>query len=461
MVLPPPAPSIDADDEFVFADPLPPPLQFANGKNERGQEFPRQQHSTDVAPPPPPPLSSTKSSNAQTQPSPQGGDSAASSLTSYDSEVANLTQSALSPSYPSPQIFPPSSTTTTSSVALPATSLHRPQPMSQSHPYYSSSNDSSVGGHIPAQDRGMAALTATMTYATTTMTTSAAASTTTTSPSSSDYSMTMAGPKAGISTGGKAADHTHHPTIIPKGGDWQDAVVDSGIEELDSHSSSDHHLEMLGLSGLRGERGGMGGGGEGERGGEHQDPCTTYSGGQTFEVHSAKQANPVFPKMTHYKEGGGRAPSVALRRQNSTNPAPLQLHRQNNPEDIRLDGALADERKRKQSRSKMEDGFSSALAACLERPMDTRSVGWVEVGEHELGGGGMQRDVMVLEGRKLHSPLSGVKASIINELSSKLQQMSSMKSMDDWSHTPKSPTMHRFVCLHQSALGIKRIVWII
>uniref|UniRef100_A0A3B4YC54 SH3 and multiple ankyrin repeat domains 1 n=1 Tax=Seriola lalandi dorsalis TaxID=1841481 RepID=A0A3B4YC54_SERLL len=239
MVLPPPAPSIDADDEFVFADPLPPPLQFANGKNERVQEFPQRhqhpsQHSAAVAPPPPPPLPSAKPSN----------------------------------------------------------------PMSHSHPYYSN---------------------------------------------------------------------------------WQDAVVDSGIEELDSHSSSDHHLEMLGLSGLRGERGGVGGdgrGGEGERGSEHQDPCTTYSGGQTFEVHSAKLANPVFPKMTHYKEGGGRGQSVALRRQNSTNPAPL-------------------------------------------------------------GG-------MVLESRRLHSPLSGVKASIINELSSKLQQMSSMKSMDDWSHTPKSPTMHRF-----------------
>lgn len=462
MVLPPPAPSIDADDEFVFADPLPPPLQFANGKNERVQEFPQQhqhmsQHSADVAPPPPPPLPSTKSSNA-TQPSPQGGDSAASSLTSYDSEVANLTQSALSPSYPSPQIFPPSSTaTTTSSVALPATSLHRPQPMSHSHPYYSSSNDSSVGGHTASQDRGTAALTATMTYGTTTMTTSAAASTTTTSPSSSDYSMTMAGPKAGLSTGGKAADPTHHPTIIPKSGDWQDAVVDSGIEELDSHSSSDHHLEMLGLSGLRGERGGIGGdgrGGEGEKGGEHQDPCTTYSGGQTFEVHSTKLANPVFPKMTHYKEGGGRVLPVALRRQNSTNPAPLQLQRQSNPEDARFDGALVDERKRKQSRSKMEDGFSSALAACLERPMDARSVGWVEVGDHELGGGGVQRDGMVLEGRRLHSPLSGVKASIINELSSKLQQMSSMKSMDDWSHTPKAATMHRFVCFHQPALNI-------
>ncbi|XP_041671757.1 SH3 and multiple ankyrin repeat domains protein 1-like isoform X1 [Cheilinus undulatus] len=423
MVLPPPAPSIDAEDEFVFADPLPPPLQFANGKNERIQ--PHQQRSPhSAAPPPPPPLPSSKPSNApQTS---QGGDSAGSSLTSYDSEVANLTQSALSPSYPSPQIFPPSSTTNATSAA--AVSLHRPQPMSHSHPYYSSSNDSSIGGHSPAQDRGTAALTSTMTYATTTMTATATASTTTTSPSSSDHSMSIAGPKAGLSTGGKSADQTYHSTVGPKSGDWQDAVVDSGIEELDSHSSSDHHLEMLGL---RGERGG--GGGEGEN-----------SGGQTFEVHSAKMANSVFPKMTHHKEGGGRVLPVALRRQNSTNPAPLQLQRQSNPEDTRLDGGYADERRRKQSRSRMEDGFSSALAACLERPIDTRSVSWGEVGEHELGGGGVHREAMVLEGRRLHSPLSGVKASIINELSSKLQQMSGMKSMDDWSHSQKSPTMHRY-----------------
>ncbi|XP_074475309.1 SH3 and multiple ankyrin repeat domains protein 1-like isoform X1 [Sebastes fasciatus] len=447
MVLPPPAPSIDADDEFVFADPLPPPLEFANGKKERMQEYPQQhrsQHSAGGgAPPPPPPLPSTRPSNAP-QPCPQGGDSAASSLTSYDSEVANLTQSALSPSYPSPQIFPPpSAATTTSAASLPAMSLHRPQPMSHSHSYYSSSNDPSVGGHVLAQDRGTSALTATMTYATTTMTTTAAA-TTTTSPASSDYTMTTAGPKAGFSTGGISADHTHHTSIISQSGDWQDAVVDSGIEELDSHSSSDHHLEMLGLSGLRGERGGIGGdgrGGEGERGSEHQDPCTTYSGGQTFEVHSAKLANPVFPKMTHYKDGGGRGPPVALRRQNSTNPAPLQLQRHSNPEDVRLDGAFVDERKHKLSRSKMEDGFNTALAACLERPMDARSVGWVEVGEHEQGGDGVQRGGILLEGRRLHSPLSGVKASIINELSSKLQHM---KSMDDWSHTPKSPTMHRY-----------------
>ncbi|XP_031698906.1 SH3 and multiple ankyrin repeat domains protein 1-like isoform X1 [Anarrhichthys ocellatus] len=442
MVLPPPAPSIDAEDEFVFSDPLPPPIQFANGKKERVQEYPQQhqhrsQHSAAVAPPPPPSLPSSKHSNAP-QPSSQGGDSAASSLTSYDSEVANLTQSALSPSYPSPQIFPPPPATTNTATPLPATSLHRPQPMSHSHPYYGSSNDPSVGGHITAQDRG----TATITYATTTMT-STAAPTTTTSPGSSDYSMTMAGHKTGLSTGGKAADHTHHPTVTPKSGDWQDAVVDSGIEELDSHSSSDHHLEMLGLSGLRGERGGIGGDGrgeEGERGSEHQDPCTTYSGGQTFELHSAKLANPVFPRMTHYKEGGGRCPPVALRRQNSTNPAPLQLHRPSNPDDVRLE-VFEDERKRKQSRSKMEDGFNTSLAACLERQIDPRSVNWVEVGEHEQGGDGVQRGGIVLEGRRLHSPLAGVKASIINELSSKLQHM---KSMDDWSHTPKSPTMHRY-----------------
>uniref|UniRef100_A0A672H813 SH3 and multiple ankyrin repeat domains 1 n=1 Tax=Salarias fasciatus TaxID=181472 RepID=A0A672H813_SALFA len=138
---------------------------------------------------------------------------------------------------------------------------------------------------------------------------------------------------------------------------YDNAVVDSGIEELDSHSSSDHHLEMLGLSGLRGERGGAGGDGRGceaERNSEHQDPCTTYSGGQTAEVHATKMANPVFPKMTHYKDAGGRVPGT-----------------------------------------------------------------------------------IVVEGRRLHSPLSGVKASIINELSSKLQQMSGMKIH---SHPPHSPT---------------------
>ncbi|XP_035511024.1 SH3 and multiple ankyrin repeat domains protein 1 [Morone saxatilis] len=66
MVLPPPAPSVDADDEFVYADPLPPPLEFANsfdrglgrisGYSQHGMLAnsltSRQQQ---VPPPPPPP----------------------------------------------------------------------------------------------------------------------------------------------------------------------------------------------------------------------------------------------------------------------------------------------------------------------------------------------------------------------------------------------------------------------
>uniref|UniRef100_A0AAY4C0Z5 SH3 and multiple ankyrin repeat domains 1 n=1 Tax=Denticeps clupeoides TaxID=299321 RepID=A0AAY4C0Z5_9TELE len=48
MVLPPPAPSVDVDDEFVFSDPLPPPLQFANGSDHGLQGSPtytqQQQH---------------------------------------------------------------------------------------------------------------------------------------------------------------------------------------------------------------------------------------------------------------------------------------------------------------------------------------------------------------------------------------------------------------------------------
>ncbi|XP_049653537.1 LOW QUALITY PROTEIN: SH3 and multiple ankyrin repeat domains protein 1-like, partial [Accipiter gentilis] len=60
LALPPPAPSVDGDEELLLAEPLPPPLEFAN--SFEGPE------------------------------GPPVGDSTASSLTSYDSEVATLTQ---------------------------------------------------------------------------------------------------------------------------------------------------------------------------------------------------------------------------------------------------------------------------------------------------------------------------------------------------------------------------------
>ncbi|XP_064296454.1 LOW QUALITY PROTEIN: SH3 and multiple ankyrin repeat domains protein 1-like, partial [Phalacrocorax carbo] len=62
LALPPPAPSVDGDEELLLAEPLPPPLEFAN--SFEGPE------------------------------GPPVGDSTASSLTSYDSEVATLTQGA-------------------------------------------------------------------------------------------------------------------------------------------------------------------------------------------------------------------------------------------------------------------------------------------------------------------------------------------------------------------------------
>ncbi|XP_043915331.1 SH3 and multiple ankyrin repeat domains protein 1 [Protopterus annectens] len=78
IVLPPPAPSIDVEDEFVFGEPLPPPLEFSNSF-EKSDSPPSP---TPVVPPPPPP---DPSNNPNL-------DSTTSSLTSYDSEVANLTQ---------------------------------------------------------------------------------------------------------------------------------------------------------------------------------------------------------------------------------------------------------------------------------------------------------------------------------------------------------------------------------
>ncbi|KAJ3608449.1 hypothetical protein NHX12_025496 [Muraenolepis orangiensis] len=388
MVLPPPAPSIDIEEEFVFADPLPPPLQFANGESERLHKYHQHQqrhqqlqnqHRSAAPPPPPPPLPSSKSSAGGPGPghapqsSSQAGDSAASSLTSYDSEVANLTQSALSPSLPSPQIFPPSSSATTSASAFPAPSLHRPQPLPHNAGAYAYSGPSNP----PADSQSQIAMSVSPDRA------------------SSDYTVAMPGSRQGPHNPGKPSDPHTHPAALSKGGDWQEAVVDSGIEELDSHSSSDHHLEMLG--------------------------------------------------MTHYKEAGGRAPPVALRRQCSTNPASVQPQRQTHvEEDIRREGPVAEERKRRLNRNKAEGAFGSTLAACLDRPVDGRTVGWGETVEPDRAGGGLHRGGISHEGRRLHSPLSGVKASIINELSSKLQQMGNVKSMDDWSHAPKSPTMHRY-----------------
>ncbi|KAI5213836.1 Sh3 And Multiple Ankyrin Repeat Domains Protein 1 [Manis pentadactyla] len=94
LVLPPPAPSVDVEDgEFLFVEPLPPPLEFSNSfeKPESpltpGPPHPLPDPPTPTSPLPPVPPPAVASA-------PPTLDSTASSLTSYDSEVATLTQGA-------------------------------------------------------------------------------------------------------------------------------------------------------------------------------------------------------------------------------------------------------------------------------------------------------------------------------------------------------------------------------
>ncbi|XP_069856976.1 SH3 and multiple ankyrin repeat domains protein 1 isoform X2 [Dipodomys merriami] len=92
LVLPPPAPSVDVDDgDFLFVEPLPPPLEFSNS-------FEKPESPLTPGPPHPLPDPPAPAGPAPAGPPPGAGptgpalDSTASSLTSYDSEVATLTQ---------------------------------------------------------------------------------------------------------------------------------------------------------------------------------------------------------------------------------------------------------------------------------------------------------------------------------------------------------------------------------
>ncbi len=428
MVLPPPALSMDVDDEFVFAEPLPPPIQFANGieidthgtteynhqqqqqqqKELSGSQPPKEQQSLQMLSKPPqdsmylpdnmqadsqqtpvhpsavvhpfifppslipapqlcpkiptanPPQSQPSSysqhpstSQPQPLPSPQAGDSAASSLTSYDSEVANLTQSALSQSLPS-QIFPSSHSPSAPTASSDPMSLHRPLPL-----FYPQQGHANIS----------------MPYSTVAET--AAVMTVTT---------TMPLENTSVITGDRL------PPAL-KSHDWPEVVVDSGIEELDSHGSNDHHMENFG------ERRELDGGREKERAGRWRESTESGIVGDGFKgdrrvsldstlshpdkfaqethkphVHKSKPPNPHTQNMSKYHmhtENGRTGPP--LQRQASTTP---NMYRSREEEEL-------------------EQRRGGDAAVNMPAFMDHR----------------------------LNSPLSNVKASIINELSSKLQQL--------------------------------------
>lgn len=422
MVLPPPAPSVDIADEFVFAEPLPPPLQFANGVdrsvqgatvyNYHQEEHPtqEQQHAgqhlpqhdqklqnTPLDPPgpeetsqslpeippstfhpsaivhpflfppspllPPPqlcpkippanPPQPTQMPQIHTQPplvSPQAADSAASSLTSYDSEVANLTQSALSPSLPSPQSFPLTSTPSVPPTSSDSASLHRPLPL-----FY------------PPQDRG----SSTLTYAT--MTTAAAATAT-----AAVVTVTMTTPSASRPVVGGEWIQSGS-----KGFDWPESVVDSGIEEPDSHSSSDHHTESVSGERRQQERRvntESGGIKEGRR--VSLDSCLSNPNHQ-FKMHNDTHAK------THTHTSKPPPPTHAKPHLHNT----AKLH------------------------TNVEIGRT---VPSLRRQMSA-APGFYQPDEKMEVKGGVKAPSFM--DRRLNSPLSSVKASIISELSNKLQQL--------------------------------------
>lgn len=422
MVLPPPAPSVDIADEFVFAEPLPPPLQFANGVdrpvqaatvyNYHQQEYLQQEkqhgsqslpqhdqlfqnthldqpgptetsqslpeiHPSNIHPsaivhpflfppspliPPPQlcpkipsanPPQSTQMTLIHTQPplvSPQAADSAASSLTSYDSEVANLTQTALSPSLSSPQVFPLTSTPSAPNTSSEPASLHRPLPL-----FY------------PPQDRGGS----TLTYVT--MTTAAAATAT-----AAVVTVTMTTPSASRPVVG--GDRIQSDS---KGYDWPEAAVDSVIEEPDSHSSTDHHTESVSGERRQQERRVItesGGIKEGRR--VSLDSCLPNTKNQ-FKMHNETHAK------THTNKSKPPPPTHA------------KPHLYNTP--------------------KLHTNVETIRTVPSLRRQTSAAPGFYQLDEKMEGKGSVRAPSFI--DRRLNSPLSSVKASIISELSNKLQQI--------------------------------------
>ncbi|XP_051542855.1 SH3 and multiple ankyrin repeat domains protein 1-like [Myxocyprinus asiaticus] len=421
MVLPPPAPSVDVDDELVFAEPLPPPIQFANGieidmhgmieYSQKHMEVSGSQSLKESLQMLPKPLQDSMSlpvnTNADSQqtlihpsavvhpfifppnplihppqlcpkiptpnppqsqlpvysqppqhlntiqpqplPSPQAGDSATSSITSYDSEVANLTQSALSPSLPSLQTFPSSS--------LPSAPLHQTLPL-----FYPPQGHSNVS----LSYQTLAATAAVVTV-------------TTTMPLESLSSVAVAGDRS------------------LKGHDWPEAVVDSGIEELDSHSSSDHHMENLVRE--------KGGGQEKERGGRRRESMESGIVGDGFK--GDRRVSPD-SSLSHTEKFAQKVNSAQnnthTHKSKSPNLPPTKTHLHN----------------MSKYRGHAENGRTGPS---LQRQASTAPDIYRSREEHELGRGGYTAVKMPpFMDRRLKSPLSSVKASIINELSSKLQQ---------------------------------------
>lgn len=222
--------------------------------------------------------------------------------------------------------------------------------------------------------------------------------------------------------------------------------MDSGIEELDSRSSSDHHLDSI-LASVRGDRldrgerggrtGGGGGTGELERGGDFLESYMSYLDGQTFEMQNATAAVSTYPKANRFREGGRTSD---LHRQTSTAPASFHSHRRRDEQEDDEEGA--DESSR--------DGYGGSDMQNLGRPIspyfDRPRTPEIKPlwGEGQMAA---DQSAAILEGKKVYPPASSMKPSIINELNSKLQQ----RTKDSW-HSQSPLGRHRYASVNTVCL---------
>lgn len=222
--------------------------------------------------------------------------------------------------------------------------------------------------------------------------------------------------------------------------------MDSGIEELDSRSSSDHHLDsILALSGagVRGDRldrgrlGGGGGTGESERGGDFLESYMSYFDGQTFEMQNATAVTSTYPKANRFREGGRTGD---LQRQTSTAPASFHSNRQREEqeEEEAEEGVAEDGSGQDSYGSRDMQNLGRPMSPYFDRPRTPEMKPlW---GEGQMSNDGGQPGTG-LEGKKIYHSTSSMKPSIINELSNKLQQ----RSKESWS-SQRPLSRHRYPC---------------
>lgn len=253
------------------------------------------------------------------------------------------------------------------------------------------------------------------------------------------------------------------------GSESQETVVDSGIEELDSRSSSDHHLDSI-LALSRAERLERGGGllpSDSDRTStDLLESYMSYLDGQSFDMHNAAKsaaasasaatsatgsvaaggsAASTYPKVQRYREG-------VARRQTGTAPAAYRRREQRQEEEEEEEAAaVAVMAARQQAeeeagyRQREAQNLSRSSMLYYERPRtpEMKSM-WGDGTAGQAGGvpGGAADAASqgYIEGRKLHPSMPGMKPSIINELSSKLHERS--KGMESWG-SQRSLNRHR------------------